>query len=113
MSANWPKIDNIALNSVLANHSEYFYRHVCIWYSKEFNTPLHVVQTELNPDNIMLHYFETFYEKLDEEQLHTEVIKAIDPDWNQSEEEDINAFVSMLVVEELNKATKKKSKIPN
>lgn len=42
------------------------YREICRWYSREFSTPLHVVEQELDRLQILRHYYEDAFKKLKE-----------------------------------------------
>jgi len=59
----------IALNEVLKEDSgqAYSLRQVFRWYSEKFHTPLHLVD-DLPLHDIMQHYFESNYEKIQDEQ---------------------------------------------
>ena len=40
------------------------YRSICRWYSREFHTPLKVVEDELDQLHVLMHYYEDSFEKL-------------------------------------------------
>lgn len=40
------------------------YRGICRWYSREFHTPLKVVEEELDQLHVLMHYYEDSFEKL-------------------------------------------------
>lgn len=63
----------LALANVLAeDDSEYSIRKVFRWYSKEFFTPLHMVE-DLPLDEIMTHYYESHYEALEGQDVQEEI----------------------------------------
>ncbi len=103
------ELKEIALANVSDPTTEYFYRYMCRWYSKTFHTPLHVVFT-LPPQEIALAYFEEGYEAMDEEDRFEDMMKAIDPDFDNKEEESIQDFIEMIEEEEQNKRLAKAEK---
>lgn len=70
----------LAMHAVVTEPGEYTTRHIFRWYSREFGTPLHVVES-LPLEDVLQHYFECQYEELAEEQ-RAETIRRllIDPD---------------------------------
>lgn len=61
----------IAFEGVVNDTVDYKIRHIYRWYSREFNTPLHVVY-DLDPYEILLNFFECRYENQEwEEQEET------------------------------------------
>lgn len=104
-------LKDIALANVLTKDTEYFYRYTCRWFSKTFNTPLMEVY-ELPPDEVFMAFFEEGYEKLEaseegEDVIFTDALRAVDPDFDEKEEEAINDFVAMIEAEEKAKREKK------
>jgi len=82
----------VAMRNVLADDppNDYTLRHIYRWYSKTFNTPLHVVDT-LPRHFILLHYFESNYETLRddhqlEQQLNEQIQELINPKDQSTEE---------------------------
>ena len=53
----------MALYEVYKATSEYNYRKICRWYSREFHTPLDYVEMDLPKEKILMHYFECMIEK--------------------------------------------------
>lgn len=69
----------VAMRNVMADSppNDYTLRHIYRWYSKTFNTPLHVVDN-LPRHFILLHYFESQYETLrDDHQLESQLNEQI------------------------------------
>lgn len=109
---NLKEIKEIALANVANPTVEYYYRYVCRWFSKNFSTPLFDVYS-LPPYDVYLAYFEENYEKLAqsedwEEQFLTEALRAIDPEFDEKEEESIQDFIKMLEDEIAEKKLNKK-----
>jgi len=102
------ELKEIALANVVDPTSEYLFRYVCRWYSKTFHTPLHVVITELPLSEVLLAYFEEGYEMMDEDERFVEVMRAIDPSFDEQEEESIQKFIEMIEAEEKAKMLAKK-----
>lgn len=51
----------MAMYSVIEEPSEYNIRYIFRWFSREFSTPLHVVET-LPLEDVLTHYYECLYE---------------------------------------------------
>jgi len=70
----------LAVQSVEDASDEDVYAKVCRFYSKEFNTPLHMVE-ELDPIYVLTHFFQHRYEQLsngeDNDKLRYEREKAL------------------------------------
>lgn len=111
-------LKDIALANVLEPDSEAYYRSICRWYSTTFSTPLHVVMYELDFSDVLLHYFEHFYEKRlgsseeDEEAVWIEAMRTINPDFDEEEEESVQEFIRMLEDEQAAKDARKAAKAP-
>jgi primosomal protein N' len=88
-------IKKIAIANVVSPTTEYFYRYVCRWFSKTFHTPLQDVY-EAPFDQVLLAYFEESYESMSEEDLELEVQRALNPDFDEEEEEAVEDFIAML-----------------
>lgn len=71
----------IALDNVIHEKGDYGLRHVFRWYSREFHTPLHVVEN-LPLEDIMTHYFECQYEDMEDHHRQEEIRNLL-----QTEEE--------------------------
>lgn len=93
------KLQEIALANVLNPDQPYFYRSVCRWYSEKFHTPLHQV-FDLPMEFVFLNYFESITENQEEEELEVRCRKAIDPTYEESEEESIQDLIDMIQEEE-------------
>lgn len=58
-----------AWGAVHHNEDDYYLRHIFRWYSREFHTPLHLVE-DLPLVDVLTHFYECQYEELkDEERL--------------------------------------------
>jgi len=113
---NLKQIKEIALANVSDPDYEYIYRMTCRWFSKTFHTPLQDVYN-MSPDEVFLHYFETGYEKLQgsdegEDSIFYDMMKAIDPDFDEKEEEDLQDFIEMIEAEEEAKRQNKANQTP-
>jgi hypothetical protein len=104
---SYKEIESIALANVADPDSDYIYRKICRWYSKTFYTPLHTVLNELTFSHVLQAYFEEGFEKMEDEDLKDEMLRTIDPDYDENEEEDIGEFINMIEDEEENKRMKK------
>jgi superfamily II RNA helicase len=62
----------LAMQAVVREPSDYNMRYIFRWYSKEFATPLHVVES-LPTEGILRHYFEVNYESLSPEDREEEI----------------------------------------
>jgi len=68
-----------ALRNVYLDDAErdYHYRHIARWYSRQFHTPLHVVD-ELPLIGVLTAFFEEKYENMEEEYRHQEVLRLVE-----------------------------------
>jgi len=57
-------LQTLALFSVEHPDKEAHCRKICRWYSKEFYTPLHIVENDLSFDYVMRHYYEQTFSQL-------------------------------------------------
>ena len=77
MSASLSKsLRIIALKSVLDPDVDYFHRHVFRWYSKQFHTPLHIVDS-LPLEDVLMAYYESRYEDLAGDEDRTRLIEEL------------------------------------
>jgi primosomal protein N' len=106
-SSDFIKIHDIALAETLTPSLEYHYRSICRWYSEKYHTPLHIVERDLSPQYVLSHYYESQISHMEEEDVETLIAKALDPDWDEDEEEDIKDFINMI--EQEDKARLKRS----
>jgi hypothetical protein len=67
------EIQKAALLSVLDPDYQAYMRKLCRWYSVKFHTPLHEVEN-LPKDYIYQHYFEAYYEDMEPEEQHNQII---------------------------------------
>lgn len=99
-------IREIALANVEDPDSAYYYRNICRWFAKTFNTPMSEVKA-MPPQELYLHYFESAYELMEDDDKFVDIMKAIDPDFEETEEEEIQDFIDMIEQEEEAKRQKK------
>ncbi len=103
------KVDHFKAIRVLAAHAvkeqdqEYLERFIMRWYSKTFFTPYLEVQ-EIPLEDIYQHFFEEYYEGLDEEELVTEIAKLIETDEEHMERLKLEA-AEELAAQQLIKAS--------
>lgn len=110
------KYKEIALANIINPNNEYYYRFVCRWFSKTFHTPLNQVYN-MPIEEIFITYFEETYEKINntengESEIFTEMMMAIDPEFDSKEEESIQEFIEMIEKEESEKKRNKQSQKP-
>jgi hypothetical protein len=63
----------LAMRAVAKPDGEYYVRRLCRWYSQTYATPLHVVETEIPIEDVFMHYFESKYERMEEEEREIEM----------------------------------------
>jgi len=66
----------LAMQSVLKEDLDYLLRDIFRWYSKEFVTPLHVVET-LPLEDVLRHYYEVKYAELSEHERLEEIDRLL------------------------------------
>lgn len=66
----------LAMQSVLKEDLDYLLRDVFRWYSKEYATPLHVVET-LPLEDVLRHYYEVKYAELSEPERLEEIDRLL------------------------------------
>jgi len=87
-----------SLNRAIYGSDEFFYRKVCRWFSKTFNTPLNIV--EKTPwHEILTHYYESQYESMSRNDL-IKVAKEVLPEIAQEEEKQTEDFIKELLAQE-------------
>ena len=64
-------IQTIALNDIIKGTNSSQIHHIMRWWSREFSTPLHLVE-ELPLDYILQHYYEDCYENMSAEKRERE-----------------------------------------
>jgi HEPN domain-containing protein len=73
----------LALAEVIKDNpsAQYSLRRVFRWYSKEFHTPLHIVE-ELPTHDVLTHYYESHYEGLEDDsnKLNDELVELASSD---------------------------------
>jgi len=105
-SEDFLRIHDIALADTLRPDFQYYYRSICRWYSKHFNTPLHVVHG-LGPAFVLQNYYEATMAQIEEEELDKLIFKALNPETDEDEEEDIQDFIKLVEAEEVKKGRMK------
>lgn len=101
-------VQEIALANVEAETTEYLYRKMCRWYSQTYFVPLDKVET-MSPYKLALTFFEHTYEAAEdrEEMMSEDMRRAVDPEYDAREEDDLNKFIDMVEEEEENKLIQK------
>jgi hypothetical protein len=97
----------IAMRNVLSKNppNDYTMRYISRWYSKEFSTPLHVVDT-LPRHDVLLAYYESMYSEMKEDpkreqELNEHIQELVSPkDQSKAEAEKVEAFEFEKLVEE-------------
>lgn len=69
----------VCIKSVTQPDGEYKLRRILRWYSKTFYTPLHIVET-LPLENILIAYFESIYEEMEEEERQEHIQLLLETD---------------------------------
>ncbi len=110
-----------ALEAVLSGDSqEYIFRHILRWYSKNFYTPLHVVET-IPLEDVLTAYYESKYEEMKDIELDMEKSSLLETDEEKAmrlrKEDEDKAIESDLMskkemINKLFKVEKKKNKLP-
>jgi len=93
-----------ALFDVLNKSNAYFFRRIVRWYSTTFHTPLHIVES-LPWYEILQHYYESQYEKMNETEL-LELLQELIPALADQKEKDMDDF--MKEVMEMNQKAEEK-----
>jgi hypothetical protein len=94
------KIQEIALADHLSPDISHLYRKICRSYSATFHTPLHLVYS-LPPSQVIRDHYEHFLDQIkDEEVLDSLIFRALNPNTDEDEEEEIQDFISMIEQEE-------------
>lgn len=81
----WEDSRLLALKDVLTGTAEYQHRRILRWYSRTFTTALHDVE-QLPLEYVLQHYFESFWEKAEPDELEearVEVIRTPEEQWNE------------------------------
>lgn len=66
----------LALKSVLDPDVDYYYRKIFRWYSKEFHTPLHIVD-DLPLEDVLQAYYESRYEDVNNDDDSTKLMDEL------------------------------------
>jgi len=101
-----------AISGILNKTDVSFFRNVCRWYSREFNTPLHDVigGKYVTWDQVLLHYYEDQMNKVSHNELFDVMITSHIPELALEHEEDNEKFARDLVSEQKKTLEKKKAK---
>lgn len=70
-------IQILAAKSVRDNDGEFKLRQIFRWYSKNFHTPLHLVE-ELPIEDVLQHYFEYVFSEMEPEELQETISELIE-----------------------------------
>jgi hypothetical protein len=85
-----------AIQNALSPTETSVWSQLCRTYSKTFHTPLHLVET-LDPEIVLQAVFENQLESFDPEKdlqsLYDQLRHIEDPDWEETEEEDLQDFI--------------------
>lgn len=108
MSRNIFEIRTIALANVVERNFGFYYRKICRWYSQSFSTPLREVE-KLDPDYVLLHYFEDYFQNISEEDKLYNLYKILDPNFDENEEAEIEDFVKKVEAQALAKKEAKQN----
>lgn len=109
----------VAIQGKLTTNEEYFYRKICRFYSKTFNTPLDQV-FNLDPYLVFLAYYEESTDKFDldtDEDVQNMLDKIYgieDPNYNKAKEENLEHFIKQIETnneKKIKKAQKKSEPI--
>jgi len=98
-----------AIDSVLFQTEDYFYRKVCRWFSKTFSTPL-IETYKLSWDFILEHYYESNLEEISYNNVYDIAIENYFPEFMDEEEKENQEFADSLI-EEQNNLLRKKGKL--
>lgn len=66
----------VAMYSVISEGNEYVLRNIFRWYSKEFATPLHIVES-LPLDDVLRHYYEVHFSELNDQERAEEIDRIL------------------------------------
>lgn len=98
-----------ALNSVLIGDEPYYYRKICRYISKNYG--LSLIETEKLPiDWILAHFYEGTFEEMDNDSLVDIAKNLCAPDLVAKEEEQIQAVIKDLELEQELALSNEKSK---
>lgn len=80
------------------------YRFICRKYSEKFHTPLHVVEKDLSPEHVLLHYFESQIDEMNVEEHLEDLLEMVyqieDPNYDSEVERELQDFAEMAEEEE-------------
>lgn len=101
----------LALKSIVSPDFETFRRRICRWYSSSFSTPLKEVEEDYDFFEILLHYFEDSFEKLEDRDKQEQLKLAVETPEERSKREikedlEEQEFLVMAEQEEAERAKK-------
>lgn len=80
------------------------YKFICRQYSKAFHTPLHVVENDLDPADVISAYYSDVYDGIDLDEKGEEVLDTIyelqDPNYAKEKREELKEFMRQAEAEE-------------
>ena len=91
-----------AIAGTLVNSDVAFFRKVCRWYSKEFNTPLHLVMEGkiIQWDEVLLHYYEDQMEDLPFNSIYDIACQDFIPELADQYEKENEEYAQALLEEQ-------------
>lgn len=120
---NLEEIKNIQLHAIHAIENpswDFQYRGICRWYSEKFHTPLHTVEWDLPPREILCHYYEdllndlyTSHEEDSKQRYHelrNEILYPGEMSEHHQEDDDWAASLAQELAEEAAEAMKQATK---
>lgn len=63
----------LAMQAARKPDGEAFLRRICRWYSQTFATPLHIVETEIPVEDVLMHFYEHKYDHMEDEERDVEM----------------------------------------
>lgn len=88
-----------AVKAILEESDEFFYRKICRWYSKEFNTELTEVY-KLPFPFLLQHYYEDRLDEMDYNELYDFACAELLPEFMKQREDEDQAFADSLIEEQ-------------
>lgn len=103
-----------AAGNIITSDQEYIIRKIFRWYSKEYSTPLHLLENgTVSWDNVILHYFE---HTLSENYSHNDLLDLLKnemlPELAQKHEQELDEYAKSLEKEQ-EETLKKRQSIQN
>lgn len=101
------QVQEIALGNVVQANYLYLQRKMCRWFSTTYHTPLSEVEA-MPFFKVALTFYETQYDKMDEDERLEDMALAVNPNFEAEEEGEVQDFISRIEEEEENKRNKGK-----